>query len=172
MDPFLTYFCNPYINAVYKWVLCILCYTKWTLMYYVHKHLPLPRCLITCHGWHFIIFKERFGSGSHNGMSSPLCIFIWADYYAGGPPSSLLCPFEYIDPAIHKGSTSVCDAAHTRLCAGSSQGDVRSGWGWVLFLTGLPLCRNGAFIRKDICIGNMFHLIKVAGRRHQAEFAG
>lgn len=77
---------------------------------------------------------------------SPLCIFIWADYYAGSSPGALLCPFQYTDPAIHKGSTSACDAEHTRLCAGSSQGDVRSrrvpgtdGQGSVLFLTALQL---------------------------------
>lgn len=132
------------------------------------------RCLITSPGKRFII---RLSSGSRTCNSAPLCIFIWADYYAGSPPGALSCPFQYTDPAIHKGSTSACDAEHTRLCAGSSQGDVHSrrvpgtdGQGLVLFLTALLLCRHGGFTREDICIGNVFCFIKAAGLRHHTEF--
>ena len=138
----------------------------------------LPSCLITSPGKHFIT-RRRLGSASHTRISSALCIFIWADYYAGSSPGALLCPFQYTDPAIHKGSTSACDAEHTRLCAGSSQGDVCSRWvpgtdgqGSVLFLTALLLCRHGAFTREDICIGNVFYFIKAFGPRHQTEFGG
>lgn len=130
------------------------------------------RCLISSTGKHFIT-RQRLSSVSH----TPLCIFIWSDYYAGSSPGTLLCPFLYTDPAIHKGSTSACDAEHTRLCAGSNQGDVRSRWvpgtdgqGLVLFLTALLLCRHGAFTREDICIGNVFYFIKAIGLRHQTEF--
>lgn len=140
--------------------------------------LLLSACLITSPEKH-VITGQRLGSGSHTRISSPLCIFIWADYYAGCLPGALLCPFQYTGPAIHKGSTSACDAEHTRLCAGSSQGDVRSRWvpgtdgqGLVLFLTALLLCRHGAFTRGDICIGNVFYFIKESGLRLQTEFGG
>lgn len=137
-----------------------------------------PECLNTSPGKHFIT-RQRLSSGSHTRVSSPLCIFIWVNYYAGSSPGALLCPFQYTDPAIHKGSTSACDAEHTRLCAGSSQGDVCSRWvpgtdgqGLVLFLTALLLCRHSAFTREDICIGNVLCFINEVDLRHQTEFGG
>ncbi len=164
--------------------ICVVSYIVilWTLVCYKYVH---KACLsqdvykITRAPVKHFITRQRLGSGSHTRIGSPHCIFNWADYYAGSSPGALLCPFQYTDPAIHKGSTSACDAEHTRLCAGSSQGDVRSRWvpgtdgqGLVLFLTALLLCRHGAFTREDICIGNVFYFIKVFGRRHQTEFGG
>lgn len=110
-------------------------------------------------------------------VSCPSRIFIWADYYPGRPPGTLLSPFQYTNPANRKGSTSACDAAHTWLCAGLSQGDVHSRWvpgadgrGLGSFLTALLLCRRGAFTREDICIGTVQCSIKALCLRLQTGF--
>lgn len=114
---------------------------------------------------------------SDSAHAATLVIALHSAYLFRQMPDILLCPFHAQTQAIHKGSTSACDAEHTRLCAGSSQGDVCSRWvpgtdgqGLVLFLTALLLCRHGAFTREDICIGNVFCFVKAAGPRHHTEF--